>query len=161
MSKSHLRVPKADHCAFCDYIAGRRPFTILERSSLCAILVTREQRGVAHCLVVPIRHVTTILDLTEEEQCELMRDVVRISTAIDQVEKRPGLTLWQNNGEPASQSIPHVHFHVAATLEEGGTEWGDVTELSIDETDGIAGRLRPALPARGMAVDTDHEETSQ
>lgn len=149
MSKNHLHLPAADSCAFCEYIAGHRPYTVLDRGPLTATLVTREQRGVAHCLVVPLRHVYTILDLTASEQCELMQDVVRVSKAIDAVEKRPGLTVWQNNGEPASQSIPHVHFHVAGTVEGGGTDWGDVPELSVKETDRIAKRLLIALPPRG------------
>lgn len=145
MSTGHLEVPAAD-CAFCDYISGRRRFTFLDRTGLSAILVTREQRGVAHCLVVPLAHRPTILELTEPEQSEIMRNIYRASFAIDQVEKRAGITIWQNNGRPASQSIPHLHFHVAGTLDEGGTEWGEVPELSIEETDHIAQRLRPALP---------------
>lgn len=152
MSRNHLHVPEANPCAFCEYIAGHRPYTVLDRGPVSAILVTREQRGVAHCLVVPLRHVPTILDLTTSEQCELLQDVVRVSKAIDAVEKRPGLTVWQNNGEPASQSIPHVHFHVAGTIEGGGTDWGNVSELSVEETDRIAGRLLIALPPRGEAT---------
>jgi hypothetical protein len=35
-----------------------------------------------------------------------------------------------------------VHFHVAGTLEEGGTMWGEVPKLSVAETDAIAERLR-------------------
>ncbi len=157
MSKNHLRVPLTDPCAFCEYIGGRRPYTFLDRGPLSAILVTREQRGVAHCLVVPLRHVPTLLELTTAEQCELMQDVVRVSGAIDAVEKRPGITVWQNNGEPASQSIPHVHFHVAGTIEGGGTDWGEVPELSIEETDRIAERLLTALPARGETATVEYD----
>ena len=58
-----------------------------------------------------------------------------------------GLAVWQNNGVAADQTIPHVHFHVAGTLAGGGTERGRVDEISVAETDVIAGRLRLALPA--------------
>jgi histidine triad (HIT) family protein len=53
--------------------------------------------------------------------------------------------VWQNNGIDAHQAIPHFHFHVAGTIESGGTNWNDVPELSIIETDRIAERLRPNL----------------
>ncbi|WP_459974327.1 HIT family protein [Nocardioides pyridinolyticus] len=71
-------------------------------------------------------------------------DLVRRSArAIDAVEQRPGISVWQNNGVDAHQAIPHLHFHVAGTVDGGGTEWDEVHELSVDETDAIADRLRP------------------
>jgi histidine triad (HIT) family protein len=71
--------------------------------------------------------------------------VISSGRAIAAAYKAEGLTVWQNNGLPAHQAIPHVHFHVAGTLLEGGTEWGDVDEDSVAETDAIAERLRPYL----------------
>lgn len=140
---SHLVVPDAYPCAFCEYLAGVRPFTILQRNDMAAILVTREQRGVSHLLVVPIRHAPTILDLQDEEAVAVMGLVRRAASAIDRVEKRPGISVWQNNGVDAHQAIPHLHFHVAGTIPGGGTDWDEVRELSLDETAEIAARLRP------------------
>lgn len=139
---SHLVVPDAYPCAFCDYLAGVRPFTILHRNATAAILVTREQRGVSHLLVVPTRHAPTILDLQDEEAQAIMDLVRRASAAIDRVEQRPGISIWQNNGVDAHQAIPHLHVHVAGTIPGGGTEWDEVRELSLKETDRIAARLR-------------------
>jgi hypothetical protein len=63
---------------------------------------------------------------------------------IDLADGRPGIAVWQNNGVPANQTIGHLHFHVAGTLDTGGTEWGDVPELSVAETDAIAEKLHRA-----------------
>lgn len=140
---SHLVLPDAYPCAFCDYLSGARPFTVLHREDDAAALVTREQRGVSHLLVVTTRHVPTILELQNGEAHSVMDLVRRSAMAIDTVEQRPGISIWQNNGVDAHQAIPHLHFHVAGTVDGGGTEWDEVHELSVDETDAIADRLRP------------------
>ena len=139
---SNLVVPEAYPCAFCDYLRGTRPFTVLYRESLAAVLVPREQRGVSHLLVVTTRHVPTLLGLREAELHAVSSLLQRAAAAIDSVDERPGISVWQNNGVDAHQAIPHFHFHVAGTLDGGGTEWKEVHELSIAETDVIAERLR-------------------
>lgn len=145
MQPGHIEVPHPPSCAFCDYLNGTRPYTILDRGDLSATLVTREQRGISHVLIVPIRHCETILDLTAHEAHVIMLRIISASRAIDKVDARPGIAVWQNNGVPAHQVIPHVHFHVAGTLPSGGTNYGDVRELSIEQTELIAQRLRPYL----------------
>jgi histidine triad (HIT) family protein len=140
-----LVLPSSEPCSFCDYLAGTRPYTILERNELAAILVTYEQRGQGHMLVMPVQHRVTLLDLDHAEQAALMDGVVRAAGAVVGAFDPDGVAVWQNNGIPAHQSVPHVHFHVAGTLPGGGTEWGDVERLSVEQTDTIATRLLPHL----------------
>jgi len=111
------------------------------------LLVTYEQRGRGHILVIPINHRETILELAEDEQVAVMCDVVRATKAIVGAFDPEGVAVWQNNGLPAHQSVPHLHFHVAGTLPEGGTEWGGVPRLTVTQTDAIADQLRTHLPA--------------
>lgn len=142
---SHLNVPDAYPCAFCDYLSGTRPYTILYREELAAILVTREQRGLSHLLVITARHAPTVLDINDAECEAVMRLVREAARAIDEVEQQPGISVWQNNGVEAHQAIPHFHVHVAGTVPGGGTEWDEVHELSIEETEKIAADLGAAL----------------
>jgi histidine triad (HIT) family protein len=141
-SVNNIVLPASDGCPFCAFLRGEKPYTILRRSELVAILVTREQRGVSHLLVVPVRHCPTILDLRDEESGALMNEIRHAARIVDAAERRPGIAIWQNNGTTANQAVAHVHFHVAGTLEEGGTKWGEVPKLSVAETDAIAERLR-------------------
>jgi len=137
-----IDVPDGHSCAFCDYLAGTRPYTLLLTTALSAVLVTREQRGVGHVLVIPRVHRETILDVTDAEAADLGVLVKQMAIAIDAVFDRPGIAVWQNNGTPAHQAIGHVHFHVAGTVPGGGTDWGPVEELDVTDTDAIAQRLR-------------------
>lgn len=122
---------------------GARPYTFWQRTNSTATLVTREQRGTFHLLVIPVRHAETILDLQDAEAESLMHALRSAAEAIDRTARSAGLAIWQNNGVPAAQTIPHVHFHVAGTIAGGGTDWGDVRELSLQETQAIADSLGP------------------
>jgi histidine triad (HIT) family protein len=140
-----IDVPVDDLCSFCEYLSGRHPYTIVTRDERVAMLVTHEQRGTPHVLVIPVAHRPTILDVADDELEALMRLIRLAARAIEAVWKRPGIAVWQNNGVPASQHVPHVHFHVAGTLDEGGTNWGKVPRLSQAETDAIAEKIRGGL----------------
>ena len=135
-------------CAFCEYLAGRRPYAVVVRHGLVAVLVTREPRGEPHALVVTQRHCPTLLDVTDEEAAHLMRATRDTARAIQAEYCRDGIAVWQNNGLAAHQAIPHVHFHVVGTLDKGGTEWGDVAEVPLADADAVAARLRPHLENR-------------
>ncbi|MCV7153474.1 HIT family protein [Mycolicibacterium pyrenivorans] len=105
--ESALDIPDNAACAFCDYLSGRRPFTVAARTDEIAVLVTREQRGLPHLLVVPTTHRETIVDLRDSEVVALAIGVRAAARAIDDAYQRPGI---------ADQTIAHVHFHVAGTL---------------------------------------------
>jgi histidine triad (HIT) family protein len=143
-----LELPDID-CAFCTYLRGDVPYTILERGPVVSVLVTFEQRGLGHVLVIPTVHRPTILELTPAEATEVMATTIRCTQAIVGAYDPAGVAVWQNNGIPAHQSVPHVHVHVAGTFPGRGTEFGDVPRLPTSETDAIADRLRPHLRAPG------------
>lgn len=141
MSPSRIELPQDGACAFCAYLRGDRAYTVMRRDEMTATLVTREQRGKPHLLVIPFAHRSTLLELSDDEAQALaiaVRDAARL---IDRAYERPGIAVWQNNGKDANQTISHVHFHVAGTLDGGGTDWGDVEELSLRATDQIAAQL--------------------
>ncbi|MDT7819550.1 HIT family protein [Xanthomonas hortorum] len=145
MTNSSIELPKHETCAFCSYLRGDRPYTILCRDDMTATLVTREQRGKPHLLVIPLKHCPTILDLEDEYAKALILSVREAARLIDAAYGRPGIAVWQNNGIDARQTIGHVHFHVAGTMDDGGTLWGDVEELPLSETEKIAAFLKNYL----------------
>jgi histidine triad (HIT) family protein len=77
-----------------------------------------------------------------------MREIRHAARLVDAADRRPGIAIWQNNGLSANQAVAHVHFHVAGTLEEGGTRWDEVPRLSVAETDALAERLRQVEASR-------------
>ncbi|MGA8112332.1 MAG: HIT domain-containing protein [Actinocatenispora sp.] len=140
-----IQLPATEVCSFCGTLSGRFPFTILENGPDVAIFVTREQRGLGHLLVLPIAHRPTVVDLAPAEAAAVMDGVQRAARAVSAAFDPAGICVWQNNGVPARQMVPHVHFHVAGTHPGGGTEWGPVPRLAITETDKLGELLQPHL----------------
>ena len=145
MTRDCIDVPEpvGGDCAFCAYLAGTRDYAIVARSDLVAVFITQEPRGHPHALVVPVRHCETILDLTDAEAGQLMIAARNTARAIETVYCRSGIAIWQNNGVPADQAIPHMHIHVAGTLDRGGTDRGEVPEVPLPEAQAVADRLGP------------------
>ncbi|NDL64257.1 HIT family protein [Acerihabitans arboris] len=145
MNSTRIILPDNNCCAFCDYLNGVRPFSILHRDDLVAVLITREQRGDPHLLVIPVRHVPTIIEVNSDELAQIGIALRQVTKAIVKSYNKKGVSIWQNNGISASQSIAHLHFHIAGTLDNGGTNWGDVPELTLSETDIICDRIKLAF----------------
>lgn len=150
-----LEVPLHGACPFCDYLSGLRPYTILWRDPKVAVLVTREQRGLSHLLVLPQDHYATLLDLPDSSAEELMVALRDAASTVVRSGDVKGVAVWQNNGVSAHQSIAHLHFHVAGTLPNGGTAFGSVPEVPVSETGLIACKLGPFVPSRPGRIVTE------
>lgn len=65
-----------------------------------------------HTLVVPNRHVADLTDLTTSEAGELGEAVHRTARAARSALSPDGINVLQSTGKAATQTVPHVHFHV-------------------------------------------------
>ena len=65
-----------------------------------------------HCLVVPRRHETDFLALTQEEQVAIWTLVPAVRRYIEEGGTPDGYNLGINIGEAAGQTIAHAHLHV-------------------------------------------------
>lgn len=68
-----------------------------------------------HILVVPKKHIESIIDLTDED--EML--VGKMYTAVRKIAKKlnieeSGFRLIVNCGKDAGQEVPHLHFHILA-----------------------------------------------
>ncbi|MBW3577115.1 MAG: HIT domain-containing protein [Actinobacteria bacterium] len=124
---------------------GRLVYPAAARTADTAVLVTAEKRGDPHVLVVPTRHVPTILELYEREAAVLFATVTRVARAVALCYDVEGIAVWQNNGVSTYQSVPHVHVHVAATVPPRGTRSGPVDSTGLEQRQRIADRLAGAL----------------
>ena len=58
-----IRLPVVTTCGFCEYIAGTRECALIRRGPVVSSLVNRTQYETGALLIIPNRHLSTVLDL--------------------------------------------------------------------------------------------------
>jgi histidine triad (HIT) family protein len=99
-------------CPFCAIIAGKIPaFKVWEDNNNLAFLDINP-RNPGHTLVVPKKHVETILNLSEEEAANFFIAVHKVAKMVKAGIKADGISLSLSSGQAAGQLVPHIHFHI-------------------------------------------------
>jgi histidine triad (HIT) family protein len=100
------------NCIFCKIVDGSIPSSkIYEDDHVVAFLdISPFEKG--HFLVVPKCHVSLLTELSADLLTHTISVVQRLSAHL--LERLPcdGFNLLQNNGACATQTVPHVHFHI-------------------------------------------------
>src|SRR5262245_55526358 len=112
-----IELPKHrnDACPFCtNIIGGNQTAIVFEDEAVFAFLNPR-QFGTGHTLVIPRRHVPTVLDLEATDMLALAAQVHRIARAISLAFDPSGLNIFQNNVVTAGQPVAHYHVHIVPT----------------------------------------------
>ena len=133
-------------CVFCSIVAGEVPAdVVLDEPDLIAFL---DRRPVfkGHVLLVPRRHVHTLLDLPSDLHATLLGGAQRLAAAVVEGLGAQGSFVAMNN--VVSQSVPHLHVHVVPRTKGDGLRgffWPRTTYASAEESSGYAARLAAAL----------------
>ena len=100
-------------CLFCKIIAGEIPGDFLHQDDLVVVIRDINPKAPTHLLLMPVDHVVSAADLTEEHAPMLGRMfAVAAKLAHEAGIVGSGFRLVTNAGEGAGQSVPHLHFHL-------------------------------------------------
>ena len=123
-------------CIFCAIVAGdATSWPVYEDEHCCAFLdVNPLTRG--HTLVIPRRHATDLLALTEDEAQQVMRATLRVAQLLEARLTPAGLNLIQANRAAAMQTVFHMHMHVVPRYEGDGLfRAGGLRPTAAESTD--------------------------
>jgi diadenosine tetraphosphate (Ap4A) HIT family hydrolase len=119
----HFPMPEGDPCFFCEIANGNtHQWQIVEEDELTLTLLNGRQFEVGQCVVIPRRHIPTLLDLEGAEESAVMAAAKRIAGALVETYSPDGVLLYQNNGIGSGQEVPHFHLHVVPRQPE--SDWG-------------------------------------
>lgn len=97
---------------FSKIIRGEIPAHRVYEDDHCIAILDVAPLSEGHTLVIPKEPAETITDLSDDAAAAVGRVLPRVSRAIKKATGATDLNILQNNGPTASQSVPHVHFHI-------------------------------------------------
>jgi histidine triad (HIT) family protein len=109
-------------CIFCDIVAGKIPGDIVHSDDDVLAFRDIKPQSPVHLLIVPVRHYTSLLDITEKES-PLMGHMVTIANRLARSEgiADAGYRIVVNCGQQGGQLVQHLHMHVLGGRQLSGT----------------------------------------
>ena len=118
-----LQLPDQEPCYFCEIISGQTDqWNVIEDADLTITLLNGRQFEVGQCVILPVRHAPTLLDLTDQESGAIMKAAKRMANIMMRAFDPDGILLYQNNGIGSGQEVPHFHLHVVPRRPKN--DWG-------------------------------------
>lgn len=100
-------------CLFCDIAAGHRPSRTVFADDRVVAFHDIHPQAPTHVLVIPRKHVTSLLDLQPEDD-ELVGCMLRTARELARQQglAERGFRLVMNCGDDAGYSVHHIHLHL-------------------------------------------------
>ena len=100
-------------CIFCEVVADRVPAQKAYEDDTCLAFHDLHPQAPVHILVVPKRHITSLLDVGATEDA-LLGSLVRVARDLARQHKldERGFRLVFNTGADAGYSVFHIHLHL-------------------------------------------------
>jgi histidine triad (HIT) family protein len=107
-------------CLFCGIVQGQVKSDVVYRDESVVAFKDIRPRAPVHILIVPRKHVATILDLEVNDQAALGQIVLVIAKLARELGiAESGFRVVANSGADAGQTVFHLHFHLL-----GGRRFG-------------------------------------
>ena len=138
---------KSADCVFCAALASpdADPLIVF-RGSACFVILNLFPYNNGHLMVVPNRHIASLVDATPDELSELMALTRRSEIALREAFAPHGMNMGLNLGKAAGAGVlDHIHLHVVPRW-NGDTNFMTVvgeTRVLPQELPVTADRLRP------------------
>jgi len=100
-------------CLFCKIVNGEIPTDFLFKDDRIAVFRDINPEAPVHLLIVPLRHIRSINDLTKEDQ-SIVAEMIMVAKEMAKKEgvSESGYKLFINVEKGGGQLIFHLHMHL-------------------------------------------------
>ena len=99
-------------CVFCGIAGHDIPSNIVYEDDKLIAFHDLEPQAPVHVLVIPKKHIESLVDVKEEDQALLGYILIKIHDIAAELGLENGYRVVSNNGEDAFQTVKHLHFHI-------------------------------------------------
>ena len=138
---------KAADCVFCAALSSQDADPLIVfRGSTCFIILNLFPYNNGHVMVVPNRHLASLVEATPDELSEMMELTRRTEIALQEAFSPHGMNMGLNLGKAAGAGVlDHLHLHIVPRW-NGDTNFMTVvgqTRVLPQELPVTADKLRP------------------
>jgi histidine triad (HIT) family protein len=133
-------------CTFCDVVSGKITSVIVFEDHDCLGFLDHRPLFPGHTLLVPKKHVETLLDLPDVLIASFFSTTKLLTAAVEQACHAQGSFVAINN--KVSQSVPHLHVHIVPRRKGDGLKgffWPRFPYKSEDDKQAIAQAIREQI----------------
>jgi ATP adenylyltransferase len=121
----YIQAEKQEGCIFCDALSKEDDLTLFKGKDTM-VMMNKFPYINGHLLVAPIRHISTLQELSKHEMGELLATVEQSVSILKKVMEPDGFNIGLNLGKVAGAGIEeHLHFHIVPRW------FGDTNALTV------------------------------
>lgn len=112
-------------CIFCKIANGEIPSATLYEDEDFRVILDLGPASKGHALILPKAHAANIYEISDDMAAKAMILAKKMATKMTEALKCDGFNIVQNNGEPAGQTVFHLHMHLIPRYEgdQVGITW--------------------------------------
>ena len=137
-----------EECSFCARLAGRGFWIVVEERPHGLAYVANHQRSRGSLLLIPRRHVPSLMELTEDEASDVLLLIRRTTLALERSYDPEGMHVWYGGRLPSNDFHPHLHVRVCPRFAGEPYSFGTNESLpvaTLDERYDVLDRVRREL----------------
>jgi histidine triad (HIT) family protein len=102
-----------ENCLFCRIANKEIKSEIVYENEKVLVFKDINPQAPVHLLLIPKKHIASIIDIDKLECCEVFELLKTISIMAKEFNlEQPGFRVVSNTGSAAGQSVDHLHFHI-------------------------------------------------
>lgn len=113
-----------NNCPYCNY----DEYEVIAKNDFGVVLPEPKSLSKGHCVIIPLRHVSSFFDVTDKERKSLLSLLEQARNELNMLHHPAGFHIGFNDGAVFGQADEHLHIHIIPRYENQALQldarWG-------------------------------------